>query len=208
MKSSGVTLILSQTDATRRWLCHKLTRSVTLFDAELLDAIAQRAKAHTEELRCRRLVVPCLFQSLNDGTALDAFELAAERGVRINGGGRCRGGTFCAGRAARHPQTDVLTSDDPASAERERPLEDVLQLAHVAREWVGLEHSKRLYRDLRCRTVGALREPLEDRFGDLANIAAALPQGRDAHLDHVDAIIEVLAKEPLRDQVGEIPVGG
>src|SRR5215472_15355613 len=107
MKSSGVTLILSQTDATRRGLCHKLTCSVTLFDAELLDAIAQRAKAHAEELRCRCLVVPRLLQSLNNGIALDALELAAERCVDVNGGRRRGGGTFWARSAARHPQADV-----------------------------------------------------------------------------------------------------
>src|SRR6516162_4248407 len=61
-------------------------------DPQLLDPIAQRAEAHSQQLRGRRLVVSGLLQRLHDGVPLDVFELRSERaaplGRRGHGGGR------------------------------------------------------------------------------------------------------------------------
>src|SRR5262249_47504803 len=155
-----------------------LARGLLLFDAELLDSVAQRPKAHSEELRCGRFVVAALLEGLDDGIALDALELTAERGVPCDEG-RLTGGD-CAGRGGSggRAQADVLGCDGATGAQRDSAFEHVLEFAHVSRERVRLERSDRWLRDLCRRAVGAPREPLEDRFSDLADIASALAQRR------------------------------
>ena len=46
-----------------------------LFDAELLDLVAQGAKGHPQEPRGGGLVVACLLQRSEYGIALDVLEL-------------------------------------------------------------------------------------------------------------------------------------
>src|SRR5262245_20245322 len=114
-----------------------MARGLLLFDAELLDAVAQRPKAHPEELRCGRLVVAGLLQRLDDGIALDALELTAERRVAGNDGRLA--GRHRAARSARRAQADMLGCDDPTGAQRESAFEHVLEFAHIPRKGVGLE---------------------------------------------------------------------
>src|SRR5215510_3123229 len=86
-----------------------------LLDSQLLYAVAQCAKAHAEQLRCRGLVVAGLLQRLDDGVTLDGFELTAERCVAGHGGARRRSGGGLRGRgAARDAEADVLRDDDTA----------------------------------------------------------------------------------------------
>ncbi len=49
-----------------------------LFDPELLDAVAQGAEAHAEQLRGRGLVVAGFLERFDDGIALDVFELGSQ----------------------------------------------------------------------------------------------------------------------------------
>src|SRR5438094_8394992 len=81
--------------------CQRVTRNVTstvarsspdLFDSELLDAVAQGTEAHAQELRRRRLVVTGPLERLDDGIALDALQLAAQRRAALGRHGPPRGG--------------------------------------------------------------------------------------------------------------------
>src|SRR5882724_10003904 len=58
------------------------------------------------------------------------------------------------------------------------------------------------------RAAELLRHACEEVLGQGRDVLAAIPQGRQHHLDHVEAIEEVLAEAPLADERGEVAVGG
>src|SRR5690606_28152505 len=101
-------------------------------DPEFLDPIPQRPKADPEDLRRRRLVVPRLLERLHDPGALDLLELRLERAAdRADSGSR---GTVPHRLLHPRPQPYIPNVDLVPRAQRQRPLEDVLELAHVPRK--------------------------------------------------------------------------
>src|SRR3954447_20175141 len=101
-----------------------------LFNAQFLDAVAQGAEAHAEELGGGCLVVSRFFERLDDGITLDVFELSAQRAAGRRGfltedGNRCGG---FARRADRGAQFDVFRRDQAVGAQSQGALQDVFQL--------------------------------------------------------------------------------
>src|SRR4029077_3895435 len=139
---------------------------------------------------------------------LDALELTAKSRVAVDGGHDGGGSTFQSRSAAPHPEANVLRSDDSVGAERERPLEHILELAHVARERIGLQHFYGFVGDPRGWAVGAPPQALEDRLCDFTDIAAALTQCPHAQLDDIDAIEKIFPEQSLGHKIGKALVGG
>src|SRR5690606_31360738 len=117
-------------------------------DPELLDPIPQRPKADPEDLRRRSLVVPRLLERLHDPGALDLLELRLERAADRAGPGS---GAVPHGLLHPGPQPYILDVDLVPGAQRQRSLQNVLELAHVPRKSITEERRLRCLRQPRCR---------------------------------------------------------
>src|SRR5205085_5307040 len=136
----------------------------------------------------RRAVEAGLAERLEDRFALERVEVIRQR-LTARRRRRCAG-------CRRRREAQVVDPDFMAAGEGQRPLQDVLELAHVAREVVLPEALERGSREARRQRAGLAREPLEDRVGKEADVLAALAQRRHGELDDVDAVEEILAKAP------------
>ena len=160
--------------------CARQAARIRLFDAELLDPIAKRPKAHAEELCGRGLVVAGLFQRLHDGVALDVLELRAECARPLDGSCAAAGvaGSEASGTGRTAERTLMLSAGDHAArTERHRALEHVLQLAHVAGERVvaaasAIALSSSLGASTRMRRLSRVRIGA----GEVRNVFTALTQ--------------------------------
>src|SRR5262245_46452499 len=119
--------------------------------------------------------------------------------------GRCRG---TESSKVGGPQLDVAGPDYAAVAQCERALDDVFELADVARVVVAREDLHRLVRDGGWRDAEAARKALRHGGREFRDVFEPLAQGRDAHLDDVDSVIKVLAESAGRHQLAEVPVRG
>ena len=96
---------------------------------------------------------------------------------------------------------------DPAARHDDRPLDGVLQLAHVAGPVVGDQRLHRLLGDpgrRRGRRVAELRQEVLHQQRD---VVLALSQRRHMDGDHVQAVVQVLAETPGVDLFLQVPVG-
>src|SRR6266542_2606464 len=124
----------------------------------------------------------------------------------------------------RHPHRDVIApepaladivlaereltaGDDLPAGEHDGTLDHVLELAYVPRPVVFHEPADRLFADRRrlgCGAVAVLREEVLDERGD---VLLAIAERRHVDVDHVEAVVEVVAELPLFDLPLEILVG-
>lgn len=88
------------------------------------------------------------------------------------------------------------------------PLQDVLQLAHVAGKTVVLQCLQRSGLDLRHGLLVVSGNGFQQVLRQFRNVLRPLPQWRHVELDHVEPIVEILAEQPLFDAPGEILVRG
>ena len=96
---------------------------------------------------------------------------------------------------------------DWTAGEREGTLERVLELANVARPVVVDEETESVLRD----GVGSPRfevQPLQNARGEQRNVLLAFAKRRQAQVDDVEAIEEVLAEASGLDQPREVAGGG
>src|SRR5262245_38755761 len=155
-------------------------------DAEPFHAIAQRAECDAQELGGRGAVVVGLLERVENRLALDGVQALLQRQA---------GDLLRRGRRpdARRRELQVLGLDLAARGERERALEHVLQLPHVARKIVLPQALQRRRGEPR-RGAGGCGLTLYDRRGERRDIVAHLAQRRHLELDHVQAVVEVLAE--------------
>src|SRR5438034_4413341 len=115
-----------------------LGESTTLIgDAQALHAITQLAEGDAQELGGRGAVEAGLAERFEDRLALEVVEVLRQ-GLAVafaRGLGRLFG---------RGHQAQIGGADALAGRERQRALEDVLELGHVAREVVGRQLLQRL----------------------------------------------------------------
>jgi hypothetical protein len=98
--------------------------------------------------------------------------------------------------AAAHLGRQVRRQHDVALGDRDRALDRVLQLAHVAGPAVGVEQLQRLGRQRRRRAPLAPRQLGQEVRHQDRHVLAPLAQRRQVHGDDVDAEVEVLAEAP------------
>ena len=91
-----------------------------------------------------------------------------------------------------------MHADAVAGREDQRPLDDIAELADIARPVVRLERRHRLVRQRRRRDPPLGREAGEEMVDQLGNVLAPLAQRREAHRHDVQPIVEVLAEAALR----------
>ena len=104
-------------------------------------------------------------------------------------------------------ERQVLFGDVVLVADRHQPLDQVLELADVARPPVLLQHRHRRVGD----ALDLLPEPrvvaLQEELGELRDVLGALAQRRQLDRDDVDPVVEVLAEAPFLDRLLEVDVG-
>src|SRR5690606_24714551 len=108
-------------------------------------------------------------------------------------------------RVAR--QAQVVRTDEVALGQHDRLLEPVLQLADVAGPVVlagGDGGVGREALDLGVVLAGVARQQVA---GDDRDVVAALAQRRQVQVDHVVAVVQVLAEAALQDLLLEVAVG-
>ena len=116
---------------------------VGLLDPQPLHPVAHRAERDAEQLRRGRAVEARLLERLVDRRALDAVEIILQRPL-------VAGGHRELGIVGHRRQVQVVGGDLlRVGGQREAALEDVLELAHVARERIALERRDRLGVELR-----------------------------------------------------------
>ena len=98
-----------------------------------------------------------------------------------------------------------IAADPLARREDDRPLDDVPQLADVARPVIGLERGHRVGRR-RCGVGtpllgGVARGEMADELG---NVLAPLGERRQVHRNDVQPVIEILAEPAGGDLLGKI----
>jgi len=100
---------------------------------------------------------------------LELLEREVHLGSGRLGGGRREG-------CARPLEAHVAGLEEVPSAEEQRPLEDVPQLADVARPRVGAEGPLGLGRDADAPAPDVAREPLEELAGQDRDVLRPLPE--------------------------------
>src|SRR5438445_728234 len=110
-------------------------------------------------------------------------------------------------RAPQHVVGQVLDADEPRPAQHHRPLDDVAQLAHVARPVIALELLVRLAGEAADLAVVLPIELLDEALAQQRNVLAALPQRRQVDREDVEPIEEVLAQLAVGNRLGVVLVG-
>ena len=78
----------------------------------------------------------------------------------------------------------------------EQALDDIAQLAHVARPVMSLQRRQRVLADQARRQAGGIGDTAQQVVGELRNVLAPLAERRHAQRDHVEAMEELLAEAP------------
>src|SRR6185436_11662678 len=169
-----------------------------LLDAEALHAVAQRAEGDAEELRGRGAVVARLLQRLDDGLLFEALEVFRQRrrGAQTHQV-LARNGLRILVRA----ELQVFHPDLVFGGERERALEYVLELPHVAGEGVALERLQGVGTEPRRGSLEGLRQPAEYLRRDDRYVLGELAQRRHRQLDDGEPVEEVLPEIARRDDL-------
>ena len=101
-----------------------------------------------------------------------------------------------------------IGSDRPVGRENDRALDHVGQLAHVAGPPVAHENRHRVRRNrVHALPLGARVRPDEVRR-ERGNVMAPLAQRRNAELDDLQSVQQILPEAPLLDHLAEVAVGG
>ena len=90
--------------------------------------------------------------------------------------------------------------------EDHRPLDEVGELAHVARPRIVAERLEGLARDHVDVPVHRTRETLHEKADQRLDVLGALPQRRDADREDVQAVVEVVAEPVFVNHLNEVPI--
>src|SRR5690606_19762978 len=172
-------------------------------DPELLQAIAERSEADVEQLGGALANSTRVIERGEDQRALEI----RERGVEVDAVGRkfTRGGSDRNQRRAT--LGEVGRAEHRRALERDGALDQVLELADVARVVVGEQPVERLGRDAVEVALHLAVEAIEEALDQQRDVLGAVPQRRQHDPDHVEAKVEVLAKFTALDRGLEIAVG-
>src|SRR3954463_16561181 len=130
-----------------------LVAELSFPDVEALHAVAQLPEGDAEELRGRGAIEAGFRERLEDRLALDRIQVVGQRLASARGGRSAWGG--------RRGEAQIVKADLVAAGQRERALEDVLELADVAGEVMLRQAPERRARQARRQRPGLARESLE-----------------------------------------------
>ena len=134
--------------------------------------------------------------------ALDVFQ------VRFQVVDLCQVQQAAFGGAVALGQTQVAGLDLFVFAQGVSPFEHVLQFPHIAWKAVAFQRVEGLRVEFCRRLPGVGGQAHEHVAGQRFYVVAALAQGRNPQLDHIQAVVQVLAKAFSGDFGIEVFVGG
>ena len=73
-------------------------------------------------------------------------------------------------------------------------MQQVLQLAHIAAQWMGVELVQQVLRQRWRAQTGLARDLAQQGLAQGRQVATAMAQRRHRDLDHVEAVVQVLAE--------------
>ena len=109
-------------------------------------------------------------------------------------------------RVAAPPEVEVLGADRRAAREDHRALDDVLDLAHVARPVVLAQLLHAVGCEARRRHAHLARELRDEVVRERPEVVEAIAQRRQVDREHVEPVVEVLAELALLDHLLEVAV--
>src|SRR6266496_16615 len=181
-----------------RFMSASVRRSTPRSRRRLVDGGAQLAvegsQADSEHVGGLALVRARFGDDLHDMLALEPTHGSAE--ITRERPGRAR-------QVPRH----VLQRDQVAAAEDHRPLQDVLQLAHVALPRLTDERPERipLHAEEPRAELGV--EPVDEMVDQERDVAATLAQGGELEVQDVQPVEEIRAEAAARDFGREVAIG-
>ncbi|MPL79207.1 hypothetical protein SDC9_25082 [bioreactor metagenome] len=169
-------------------------------DAQRLQLAVQRRAFHADEGRGARDIAA---EAVDLGEQVFALEEFARLAQRQRGQRAAEHDPPLLGRAALARQLARLDRAG-ALAKDQHPLDDVAQLADVARPVHRLQRRPRLFRDLaRGQALGAV-EGLDEMPGEQRDVLAPLAQRRHRDRHHVEPVEQLLAEAAGGDLGGQI----
>src|SRR5262249_1957122 len=114
----------------------------------------------------------------------------------------CRGG----GRRWRRIEREVFRGDQAALAQNRRALEGVVQFTHVSRPFVLQQRVTSVEAQFEVRPTRRLADVVEKRVAERQDIAAPVAQGRQLDLEHLQPIVEILAKVAVQDGLTKVAI--
>src|ERR1019366_3838915 len=177
-------------------------------DAVFLRVVAERALRHPEQLGGADLDADGPLERLLHEPLAEPFEV----GLEVEAvGGKVEPLEGRRGRQARRMQERVREGgggNDVRRLERNRALDEVLELAHVAGPGIGLEEPQRLGRDPLLFDALFLGYLLQEVAHEVRDVVAAFAEGRKQDGDDVYAVVEILAERPVSHFLLQVLVRG
>src|SRR5579883_533233 len=115
---------------------------------------------------------------------------------------------FSRGPRATGKVRQVAGFDDPAAAQHESPLHDVLQLAHVAGKRIRHQAGQHLLGNAGHFFVLQQVEVIDEVSDQQRQVLHALPQRRNFQADDVDAVVQIIAELVRLHQFVQVLIGG
>src|SRR3990172_814660 len=165
---------------------------VRFLELVLADLVVEGDAVHVEHARGTADVPPARVEHRQD-VGLLRFRQRSRSWIR---------------RGAGDPQREVGGLHEWPLAHDHRPLDRVLELAHVARPGVTREGLEGGGGEAHGPAVHGPSEALEEVRGEKGGVLRPLPQRRDVDVDDVEPPVEILPEVARLDGAGEVPVGG
>src|SRR5262249_60216760 len=102
--------------------------------------------------------------------------------------------------AVEQRRWEIVELQQVRVGERDRALDDALQLPHVPGPAIG---KRRVGSRLREPEATELAMALEEVFSQLQDVLLPIPKRRDDDLDAVEAVEEIAAEAAAADEIGE-----
>src|SRR6185437_11243348 len=179
----------------RRWF----STTPFVLHAHGAEAIAQGVARQAEQARGLALVAGGALQGLADDRLLPLLERPA---VGEKSGGRCRLG------ARAQIETKVARQQFRALPQGDRALDDVFELADVARPIKGSELGERIGGQLRDRLFGRTGEFGDEELRQRRNVLLVLAQRRQVNGHDVQAVVQIFTERALLERGAQVAVGG
>src|ERR1700674_142096 len=100
----------------------------------------------------------------------------------------------------------MFRRDELTITQDDRTLERVVELAHITRPVVAHKRRSCVRRQARGRTSARSLELPEECVGQQRDVATTLTQRRDADVEALEPIKQVLSKAPVRDRPPQVAV--
>ena len=176
---------------------------VVRFDAEPMDHLVESGGAQIEKPGRPTLdaIRPL------EGFADEALLVVRHRFAEIDAVGWKLGHRLNSGDVATNRLRQLVEFDRVMSAEHDRTLDRVLELAHVPRPVILREGIHRRRREALDFALVFLTVDAQEMRRQEGYVVTAITQRRHLDRDDVEAVIEILAEVPLLDLLPKICVG-